>query len=163
VTDAALALALAAALALGCGDDGGARPIDAGQADASAPLFPADWAASFTEVRDCRGSADHLLNRIRVVVDDAALGPYQDRATPFPDGATALKVEYGSDDCSDSPIRFTVMVKDAARTDALGWRWQDVDADRVVTEVDGASCRTCHAACTGAGDAVGYDFTCTEP
>ena len=39
------------------------------------PLLPEDWAARYTEVRPCMPSGDHDLDNVRIVVDDAALGP----------------------------------------------------------------------------------------
>jgi hypothetical protein len=157
-----LAVVIVVALvACACATDAGGGAADAAAADAGpSPGFPADYAASYTEVRDCRGSADHLLNRIRVLADPAALAPYRDRQAPFPDGAVVLKVEHDQADCGDAPIRWTVMIKNAAATERLGWDWQDVAADRTVTASNPASCAGCHSVCDG--DPLGYDGTCAD-
>lgn len=142
-----------AALALGCG----------GGDDGPAPAFPADYAATYVEVRDCRMSSDHDLRYIRVVADPAALAPYRDRAAPFPDGAVVLKEEYEFTDtaCAGDVLEWTVMRKDAAATDGLGWTWQRVDAERTVIEDRPEACVGCHEACGQAPD--GYDGTCAVP
>src|SRR5690606_4162116 len=79
-------------LAVACGDPDGDEPA------ADAVAFPADYASTYSEVRDCRQSGDHDLNNIRVVADSAAVGPYQDRSTPFPTGSIVLKEEFEFDD-----------------------------------------------------------------
>jgi hypothetical protein len=127
------------------------------------PLFPADYAASYVEVRDCRKSGDHELAWVRVLADPAALGPYVDREGGFPEDAVLLKEQYdfGDDSCSGPIAEWTVMAKRASATERLGWRWQRVGSDRRVAESEGARCVTCHAGCQGFP--VGYDFTCAEP
>ncbi|HTQ03502.1 MAG TPA: cytochrome P460 family protein [Polyangiaceae bacterium] len=134
------------------------------KATSSSVEFPADYADSFTEVRGCRKSGDHDLDFIRVLVDPSALGPYTDRTTPFPDGAIALKEQYDVSDasCSGPIVQWTVMKKDTAATDRLGWDWQRVSTDRKVVEENTARCYGCHAACSGPPNA-GYDSTCTDP
>lgn len=146
---------IAALLAAACADPASPAPIAA---------FPADYAASYEEVRSCRKSADHELDFVRVLADPSALGPYRDRSSAFPDGAVVLKEQYEPDDasCSGPIAAWTVMRKNAAATARSGWDWQRVAADRSVVEADTASCRGCHAGCTGAGQ-PGYDFTCAEP
>jgi len=129
--------------------------------DDAAPKFPASYAATYTEVRNCRSSSDHDLHRIRVLADPAALGPYNAR-TPFPVGAVVLKAEYDFADvnCSGDPIEWTVMQKLASPED-LGWVWQRVAADRSVTTENDPLCITCHTSCGVAPD--GFDGTCTMP
>ncbi|HVJ16981.1 MAG TPA: cytochrome P460 family protein [Polyangiaceae bacterium] len=128
------------------------------------PLFSADYAASFVEVRGCRKSADHELEFIRVLADPAALGPYTNRASAFPDGAVVLKEQYdpSDDTCSGTIEQWTVMTKNQRASERLGWDWQRVDADRRVVEANTSSCSGCHQGCTGA-PSTGYDFTCTDP
>jgi hypothetical protein len=145
------------AVALACGgdgDDGGSSP---------APAFPADYAASYSEVRDCRSSGEHQLNRIRVLVDAAALGPYRDRDADFPVGAVVLKEEHGfaDTDCIEPPVRWTVMTRLAAGSspETLDWAWQDVDAARRVTSENASSCISCHTGCGVPPE--GYLGTCT--
>jgi hypothetical protein len=142
VRGAALILAALA----GCGGDG------------PEPAFPADYAGDFTEVRDCRSSADHDLHRIRVLADATAMAPYLAREAPIPDGAVLLKEEYdfGDDDCSGPILEWSVMAKrDGA------WSFQDVDADRRVVSEDDSRCVGCHELCGDPPD--GFDGTCAVP
>jgi hypothetical protein len=150
---------LALVLAIGCpGDDTGPDP-------GPEPVFPADYEAHYTEVRDCRGSGDHDLHNIRVLTDAAALAPYRDRTEPFPAGSVVLKVEYDFGDlaCEADPVRWTVMQRLPAGTspDTLDWLWQDVDAERRVVSEDRAGCIGCHAGCGVEPD--GYAGTCAMP
>jgi hypothetical protein len=148
------------ALALGaCSDPPQPPPSPAVQA-----AFPADYAASYVEVRNCRKSGDHELDFVRVLTDPAATGPYRGRSAPFPEGAVVLKEQYDVSDstCAGPIVSTTVMVKHAAAADRLGWDWQRVSPDRTVTESNASRCITCHAGCTGAPE-VGYDYTCEEP
>jgi hypothetical protein len=150
-------VALAAVLAAACSDSGSSTPT-------LVAAFPADYAASYVEVRGCRKSADHELDFVRVLADPVALGPYTDRASTFPDGAVVLKEQYDASDdtCTGSVAEWTVMLKDQAAEERLGWSWQRVAADRRVVEANTSRCFSCHAGCTGAPD-TGYDFTCTDP
>jgi hypothetical protein len=128
------------------------------------PAFPADYAASYAEVRDCRRSGDHELAFIRVLTDPAATVPYENRTEAFPDGSVVLKEEYefGDDTCSGVIASWTVMVKAGAATDQLGWNWQRVGGDRRVLDENSQRCLTCHFDCSG-NPSVGYDHTCAEP
>lgn len=126
------------------------------------PKFPASYAATYTEVRNCRSSSDHDLHRIRVLADPEALGPYMTRTSPFPVGSVVLKAEYDFADvtCSGEPVEWTVMQKLATPED-LGWVWQRVAADRSVTTENDPLCITCHTSCGVSPD--GFDGTCTMP
>lgn len=151
------------ALALvGCSGGGGETDSDG---ELGEPDFPADYSASYVEVRDCRGSGDHNLNRIRILASPSALAPYEQRDAPFPADAVVLKEEYdfGDMSCTGPIVRWTVMRKLPAGSapDALDWAWQDVDDARVVTEKDGAGCINCHTGCGVAPD--GHDGTCSIP
>jgi hypothetical protein len=128
------------------------------------PSFPADYAASYVEVRGCRKSADHELEFIRVLADPSALGPYTDRTSAFPNDAIVLKEQYEpSDDTCSGPIaQWTVMLKNQSAAERLGWDWSRVDADRRVVETNAPACFGCHQGCTGT-PGPGYDFTCTDP
>lgn len=125
------------------------------------PDLPADYASSFTEVRDCRSSADHDLHKIRILADAAALEPYTTRAMPFPAGAVVVKEEYDfSDaDCAGEIIEFTVMKK-TGEADFLGWQWQRLSAGREVTQNEDR-CVACHDFCGAPPD--GHDGTCALP
>lgn len=140
----ALAVALALALAA-CGDD------------APEPMFPADYATSYVEVRDCRSSSEHDLRKVRILADPAALDPYTTRAAPFPVGAIVLKEEYDFADgaCAGPILEWTAMRR--LEADAT-WAWERVDADRAIVSTDDARCRNCHASCGRAPD--GHDGTC---
>lgn len=131
-------------------------------ADDPDPRFPADYTATYTQVRDCRSSSDHDLHRIRVLADPAALGPYNTRTSPFPVDSVVLKAEYdfGDTACAGPVIEWTVMQKLATPED-LGWVWQRVAADRGVTTQNDSRCITCHTSCGVSPD--GYDGTCTMP
>jgi hypothetical protein len=150
-------IALALVLA-GCGGGGS-------DDDASEPAFPADYAATYTEVRNCRQSGDHDLNRIRVLADPQALGPYTRRDAPIPVDAVLLKEEYdiGDVDCTGPIKQWTVMqrLETGTAPETLDWRWQRVDAERAVVGEDTPACYGCHAGCTEA--AGGHDWTCTLP
>lgn len=152
--------ALSLALLAGCDDETTSDPTGGEE-----PAFPADYAASYTEVRDCRQSGDHDLNIIRILADPAALTPYLDRAEPFPEGAVVLKEEYEFDDmtCSGAIKQWTVMVRlaDGAAPDELDWKWQKVDAERNIASEDEPRCYGCHTACTADND--GYEHTCAVP
>lgn len=125
------------------------------------PALPEDYATTFTEVRDCRRSADHDLRHIRILVDADALAPYTDRLAPFPPGSVVVKEEYdfADDACAGDLLEWTVMLR---RTDAtnLGWIWQRLDADRKVLTEDQDRCIGCHSLCNPPD---GYEFTCALP
>ncbi|HEY4055615.1 MAG TPA: cytochrome P460 family protein [Kofleriaceae bacterium] len=135
--------------------------------DPGAPSeLPADYLASYTQVRDCRLSIDHDLNFIRVLAAPDALDVYNSRTGAFPVGAVVVKEQFGEDDdtCSGTPIRWTVMKKlDGSETpDDLGWTWQQLGKKmKVDSDADIERCTSCHADCGKAPD--GYDGTCTMP
>lgn len=129
------------------------------------PLIPEDYRDTYTEVRDCRQSGDHDLNMVRVLADPAALAPYQDRAEPFPVGATIVKEQYdfGDSDCSGPIVRWTIMqrLEDGSAPADLDWAWEALDADfHVEQDADLIGCPECHMGCDPPG---GYMGTCTEP
>ena len=63
---ALLALALGAAVLASCSSDGSG---DSGPA----PLFPADYASTFTEVRNCRSSTEHEFSRVRLSAEGCTI------------------------------------------------------------------------------------------
>jgi hypothetical protein len=136
------------------GDDGGPEPD-----------FPADYASSYTEVRNCRPSGDHDLNNIRILADPNALDPYQNRVEPFPVDAVVLKEEYDFGDltCSGPIKQWTVMRKLEAGSspDTLDWAWQRVDLQRRVVDEDKPLCIGCHQGCGVPPE--GYEGTCAIP
>lgn len=146
VAMSSLAIALVAAL-VACADE---------------PRFPADYASTYTEVRDCRRSADHDLHYIRVLADPDALAPYRDRTGDFPAGSIILKEEYdfSDGDCTGDILEWTLMEKTASSA-RLGWDWQRVNADRSIKSDNSTLCSNCHSNCTP--DMNGYDSTCAVP
>lgn len=147
-------------VAASCGDDSESPPPSE-----PTPLFPEDYAATYTEVRGCRQSGDHDLNIIRVLADPAALGPYQNHDKPIPEGAVLLKEEYDFGDvtCSGPLKQWTVMARlaEGSSAETLDWRWQTVDSQRQVVGEDTPRCYGCHAGCTPENG--GYENTCTLP
>ena len=129
------------------------------------PVLPEDYAATYTEVRDCRQSGDHDLRVVRVLADPVALAAYADRSAPFPPGAIVVKEEYefGDTACEGSIEQWTVMEKleVGSDPDMLDWRWQTIDTDRRVANENEPRCAGCHAGCGVPPD--GYDGTCTVP
>jgi hypothetical protein len=152
---AVLSAAVLSPAVLACGADGGSS--------GPSPAFPADYATSYVEVRSCRNSGDHELNRIRVLADPAALAPYRERDAEFPVDAVVLKEEHGFDDtdCAGEPVRWTVMRRLVAGSspETLDWSWQDVDDTRRVVSEDDTRCVGCHTGCGVPPD--GYLGTCT--
>ncbi|MGE5307422.1 MAG: cytochrome P460 family protein, partial [Hyphomicrobiales bacterium] len=129
------------------------------------PVFPADYAATYQQVRNCRLSLEHDLMYIRVLASPDALAAYNGRTAPFPTGAIALKEQYGEDDttCAGPIVNFTVMQKLAVGSSpaTLDWTWQKVGADRRLVDTDITRCTRCHTDCGKPPD--GYDGTCTMP
>lgn len=152
VARAALPAILLVASSCGDGEPAPSGPL---------PSFPADYAATFTEVRDCRSSTEHNLSRVRVLADPAALAPYQGRDADFPVGSVVLKEEHDDADCSSEPVRWTVMTRLAAGSspETLDWYWQDVDAGRRVQTENDSLCVGCHTTCGVPPE--GYLGTCT--
>jgi hypothetical protein len=137
-------LALAALLFAACDEEPAPMPD---------PFFPADFAAVWTEVRDCRQSIDHDLHFILVHANDASAEAYAAGDYPLPEGTVLVKSLFQDDLCTQ-PDGFASMRKAGG-----AWEWQKLAADRTVTE-SGAllQCSSCHASCT-----EGRDSTCTDP
>ena len=117
------------------------------------PVFPADYSATYAEVRPCTQSADHALNFVKVLADPVARPTYEKRRDTgakdaYPVGSALLKEEHPSAACDDL-VKWTVMKKAPAGTadDALGWVWQEVDAQRNVSTKPVTSCIGCHRSC----------------
>ena len=131
---------------------------------AKAVIFPADYAATYTEVRNCRMSVEHGPVNIRVLAAPDALDAYTTRAAPFSTGAILLKEEYpeGDTTCAGPLKAWTVMEKldDGSAPAALDWHWQKVDAKRHVLTDNDQTCIACHMNCAPPS---GYLNTCTEP
>lgn len=136
------------------------------EGDGLEPFFPDDYAETYQEVRDCRQSGDHDLNRIRILADPDSVATYRDRTGgAFSVGAIVLKEEYGFDDpdCSGEIKQWTVMqrIPDGTNSVALDWDWQKVDGTGRVVEENTPLCYGCHTGCGFAPD--GFDGTCALP
>jgi hypothetical protein len=126
------------------------------------PLFPESYRESYQEVRDCRRSADHDLEYIRVLASPEARAAYVERAQPFPIGAIILKEQYADSFCTDL-AGFSVMKKREEGYAPTGgdWFWQRLEANmKVTSEGRITRCASCHKACT---TAPGYEWTCAVP
>jgi hypothetical protein len=141
-------------LALACGDEPAREQ----------PLFPADYASSYVEVRNCRASTDHDLTRVRVLAAPDTAAAYMGRDEPFDPGALVLKAEYDYADtsCEGEIASWTLMRRlvEGSSPQTLDWEWQDVDADRRVVSTNDSRCVGCHTAC--GMPPGGYQGTCTE-
>ena len=122
-------------------------------------MFPADYDATYREVRNCRRSIDHDNMFIRVLADPVAYQPYLDRTAPLPVGSIVLKEEYADETCTDL-ARFAVMRKENEGFDALSgdWYFQQVNLRREVIDDHNERCYRCHTSCP-----TGFDSTCTDP
>ena len=127
------------------------------------PLFPADYAASYVQVRDCRVSSEHEITPVRVLAEPAAAAAYMGRDADFPEGSILIKEEYDYADraCTGEIVQFTVMQREAAgsATDQLDWRWQKVSAARAVISENEPRCANCHRTCGNPPE--GYQGTCS--
>jgi len=156
-------------LAAACGDDQPGAD-DAGGADGGSdagpePSFPADYAASYVEMRDCRFSHEHALRYIRVLASESAREPYAALSAdrPYPVGAVLLKLEHDDENCSEL-VEYTSLEKLEPGENPAGgdWLWQRVNTQREVVE-NGApwTCVACHTSHCSPPD-TGYDLTCAE-
>ncbi|MFO0631616.1 MAG: cytochrome P460 family protein [Nannocystaceae bacterium] len=141
---------LAAALRAGC------EPDEEPQTEAS--LLPADH-ASFPEVRGCRFSVDHDAVYVRVFTNPEAQAAYTGGSYPFAPGTVLLKHYYRDAGCTELQ-GYGVMQRlgEGEARDALGWAWQELDADATVQPIEVAACVSCHDSCT-----AGRDGACTDP
>jgi Cytochrome P460 len=122
------------------------------------PWFPASYASSYVEVRNCRASSEHDLHKIHVLAPPASAAIYTARTDPFPVGTVLLKEEYDftDDTCAEPILEWTVM----ERLDT-GWAFQRVNADRTVESENDTRCIGCHQMCGVPPD--GFDGTCAVP
>ena len=123
------------------------------------PSFPADYTKTFSQVRNCRSSAEHDSHNIRILASPNAVSPYRDRDAGFPVGAVVLKEErdFGDLNCSGPILQWTVM----KRQPDAGWQWQSVSPERRVLTTNEGKCAACHARCGQPPD--GFEGTCAVP
>lgn len=142
----------------GCGDDTQVAP------DAEISLVPADY-SSYTEVRDCRTSADHLLMKIRILADPTIQDAYLNRNAPFPVGGILIKEERDAADttCTGPIENWSIAVKlpEGSAPRQLDFVWQRVRVrDNAVITEDETRCASCHSNCIPP-DFFGY--ACADP
>jgi predicted small lipoprotein YifL len=159
-----LYLSLAALLALtACGDDDPLHPPP--PPVVKEPLFPANFAQVYEQVRECRASSEHDLSRVLIYADALARTTYQTREGEFAVGSTIVKEEYdGTDtDCSGPLTQWTVMQRLAAGSSpaTLDWTWQRISRTREVLTENELRCTNCHSSCGVPPD--GYLITCALP
>jgi hypothetical protein len=133
--------------------------------DHGKPFFPVEYRDTYTEVRNCRQSADHDLDMVRVLASPEALAAYRDRTGTFPEGAVLVKEEYEFGDLGcTGPIKQWTAVRrlpDGTAPEMLGWEWQKVDSGRGVSSSNDSRCFNCHTMCGREPD--GYMGTCAIP
>ncbi len=123
-------------------------------------FFPADFAQTYTEVRDCRFSIEHDGWNVTVHANDIAVGDYTSGTYPLSEGAILVKTLYGDDACNDV-VGYVAMRKEAAgyAPSTNDWAWQELNASSVAENTGRLNaCITCHTSCTN-----DRDFTCTNP
>jgi hypothetical protein len=131
-------------------------------------FFPKDYLSTYTEVRNCRPSADHLLHNIRVLADPVIHDTYVNRDGEFPTGGILVKEERDEDDpdCTGPIVRYTAAKKLApgSSPDTLDWDWQEVDPETFedITE-DRPGCYHCHMNCTTDNNSIYYKYMCANP
>jgi hypothetical protein len=149
----ALVLA-AAALALACDPS---PPPESG----APSMLPEDYLQRFVEVRDCRPSIDHDLQRIVIKTETGAATRYNAGPFPLDTGTLIIKEEFSDPECK-LLSGWTLMRKEPAGYDGRfgNWRWQRLGPDGKVRE-DGKllRCAGCHAAAA----CQARDFACAEP
>ena len=111
------------------------------------PLVPEDFATALTEVRPCQASADHELRFVRILADPATAARFDNGPFPLPIGSLVVKEESDDATCARRS-GFSAVRKEASMAHGMAWRWQKLDAARLVLE-DGAlkKCSSCHASC----------------
>jgi hypothetical protein len=125
-----------------------------------ASLLPESYPAGFTEVRDCRFSAEHELKNIRILADASGTSTFQTEDYPFELGALVVKEEFRDPECTQLE-GYTLMERRGPGDDEAidGWVWQRLDAaGRWIGPDDPTGCVSCHRACTH-----GRDGVCADP
>lgn len=136
--------------------------LDGCPPEAPAPVFPANYRDTYTEVRDCRFSIEHGGVTIRVLANDVGRQPYLDDANPLPVGSIIVKEEFAGSRCDDEDfVRWRAMRKESPGFDPdFGdWHWQWVEPDRTVTFDDKSTCIGCHIR----PECLERDYQCTVP
>jgi hypothetical protein len=122
-------------------------------------VLPVDYLTSFTQVRACRPSLDHMTAIVVRVPPDLA-GVYDEGPYPFPTGAFIVKEQYRDPQCLDL-TEYDIMKKRDAGYDSAGadWTWYRLDERQHLIESGKiARCASCHRSCGAARDRA-----CTDP
>jgi hypothetical protein len=129
-------------------------------------IYPADYATTYREVRNCRQSIDHDIMFVRILAAPEAFEAYDGRLKPFVAGDLIVKEQYDEDDpnCEGPIASITAMRKldEGAAPDEGDWEWQKTDANgKTDTEYNLARCSGCHVGPDGCGQPpYGYLGTC---
>jgi hypothetical protein len=138
-------------------------PDDVNDHAAVEPVFPENYRATFTEVRDCRLGIEHDGYSVRVLANEIARDGYLNNLRPLPVGSIVIKEEYDAADCADDAVlvQWRAMRKESPGFDPGDgdWHWQRVLSDRRVVEDAKASCIGCHRD----PDCTARDYMCMEP
>lgn len=121
-------------------------------ASSDVPAFPADFRTTYTKMADCKKSSAHTEGAyVEPWISPNAVQAWQNRQT-LPAGAVLVKVQHNDAACADT-LKYTAMRKDGAT-----WTWQQIGADRSVTNSGNISaCSSCHTPCKAT------DWVCTAP
>lgn len=127
-------------------------------------VLPADYKATFMQVRDCRPSADHDLHHIVVRVKPELAAAYNAGPYPLPAGSLVVKEEFGDQDAQcQNLLGYTVMRKEAGGYFPAGGDWQYFTLDSLGAVLVGGPqprCASCHTSCPGGRD---RDRLCANP
>lgn len=149
-----------------------ATALSGGSCGPSAPasLVPANYRATFTRVRNCRATIEHLVpdgrptrtSAIVVYVNPEAAAAYNANASPLPANTLVIKEEHDDPGCTHV-IAYSVSHKEAGFDPMHGdWHWQHVLANGTI-EGDGHDANCMSAACHSAPACLARDWMCTEP
>ena len=140
-----------------------AGEVSADAADAApALIFPLDFQASYTEVRNCRPTSEHGLGMlISVVASPDAAKAYTAGTYPFAEGTILVKTIFEDIDGTCSEVStYSAMRKGAKGSSPTtgDWEWQETDASgTILTNRPAGNCFSCHSECAS------RDFACTDP
>ncbi len=143
-------LSVSLLLALGCAEEGDPT---------TPPLYPVDFAATYTEVRDCRPTNDHGFGSfIRVYANPEAAAAYTAGSYPFAVGTTLVKGIYVDERCTELESVSAMKKVGAAENSASAWEWQETAPSGAPLADRKKLCTSCHTSCT-----EGRDMACTDP
>jgi hypothetical protein len=147
--------------------------VSCGGTDAPAvtSLVPADYAATFVQVRDCRTTIEHAFStpdggptvtNIRVLINPESAAAYLANAPTLPANTVVIKEESNAADCSNVISRSVNVKQEGYDPTNDNWHWQRVLASNNAVLMDGRVpfCISCHQSeCA----AMNRDLMCTTP